>query len=213
MGTVSYMSPEQARGESVDARSDVFSFGVVLYEMLSGETPFRRASVAESLSAILKESLPPLTLSAGDTPPELQRILRRAMVKDRAERYQSMKDVAIDLKELRDEILSSERPATVEPRSSRRLGWAAVVALALAGIVALAFYFGGRRETTPPPAIGASGRPAIAVMYFEDHTGAEEIRWLSSGLPSMLLTGLAQTPGLDVVSSQRIHEVLKKVGQ
>jgi TolB-like protein len=78
-------------------------------------------------------------------------------------------------------------------------------------LVVIAFYLGSWRAATP--GIGTSGRPAIAVMYFENMAGDEEIRWLSRGLPNMLVTDLAQTPGLDVVSSQRIDEILKQVGE
>ncbi|MGH9462693.1 MAG: protein kinase domain-containing protein [Vicinamibacteria bacterium] len=213
MGTVAYMSPEQARGDAIDARSDIFSFGVLLYEMLSGESPFRRPSAVESLSAILKESPAPLTLPGTETPSEMHRILRKAMAKEPGDRYQSMKDLALDLKELREEIGSSvSQPAVAGGARSRPKWLWAVAAAVVLGLVAIGFYLGGRRVPTEA-GIGATGRPSIAVMYFEDHTGAEEIRWLSSGLPNMLLTGLAQTPGLDVVSSQRIHEILKQIGQ
>jgi tetratricopeptide (TPR) repeat protein/TolB-like protein/predicted Ser/Thr protein kinase len=227
MGTVAYMSPEQARGDTVDARSDIFSFGTLLYEMLSGNSPFRRRTAAESLSAVLKESPPPVTITGLETPAQMQWILRKALAKEPAERYQSMKDLALDVREMREEVGSVSRPAVVTPYPSlsavalakagpllkgERLKIWAAVAVGIVAVAALAFYLGGRRDEAQA-GIGASGRPSIAVMYFEDHSGAEEIRWLSTGLPSMLVTGLAQTPGLDVVSSQRIHEILKQIGQ
>ena len=81
MGTVSYMSPEQASGATVDARSDVFSFGIVLYEMLTGESPFRKASLAESLGAVLHTTPPALEAPSVTIPPELQRILKKALAK------------------------------------------------------------------------------------------------------------------------------------
>ncbi|HEX9725554.1 MAG TPA: protein kinase [Vicinamibacteria bacterium] len=214
MGTVAYMSPEQARGETVDARSDIFSFGALLYEMLSGESPFRRRSAVESLSAVLKESPAPVTIPGIETPSELQRILRKAMAKEPSERYQSMRDLALDLKELREQIGSTvSRPAVAVTGGGGqpRWLWAAMGAI-IAALVAVGLYVSARGPDGEA-GIGATGRPSIAVMYFEDHTGAEEIRWLSTGLPNMLLTGLAQTPGLDVVSSQRIHEILKQIGQ
>src|SRR3990172_9582484 len=89
--------------------------------------------------------------------------------------------------------------------------WVAVGAVALLGVVLGWALFG--RNGGEPLGIGDSGRPAVAVMYFESLSGDEEIRWLSRGLPNMLVTDLAQTPGLDVVSSQRIHEILKQIGQ
>jgi serine/threonine protein kinase len=102
MGTVAYMSPEQAVGESLDARSDIFSFGVVLYEMLSGTSPFRRESTTASLRALLNESPPPLELSGTKTPVELQRIFEKSLAKERSERYPSMKELLEDLRALRE---------------------------------------------------------------------------------------------------------------
>ncbi len=211
VGTIAYMSPEQARGQAVDASSDVFSFGVVLHEMLSGEHPFRREGSLETLHAIVHDSADPLKLPSGDTPGELLRIVKKATAKDRGERYQTMKDLALDLRELRREIESGERPITKGRKGSHvgRWGWVAAIAIG----IATAVYVTGNKSDRPLPGIGTSGRPAIAVMYFENNTGEEEIRWLSKGLPSMLITDLAQTPGLDVVSSQRIQEVLEDIGE
>jgi len=211
MGTVSYMSPEQARGETIDARSDIFSFGVLFYEMISGRSPFQKKSVAESLSAVLHET-PPALSSSTELPPDVRRVLRKALAKNVSERYQSMKDVAIDLKEIRDENLSSSRPA-VPMDAPRKFPWpwVAVGAVALLGVVLGWALFG--RNGGEPLGIGDSGRPAVAVMYFESLSGDEEIRWLSKGLPNMLITDLAQTPGLDVVSSERIQKILKQIGQ
>ncbi|MGH9461019.1 MAG: protein kinase domain-containing protein, partial [Vicinamibacteria bacterium] len=209
MGTVAYMSPEQARGASVDARSDVFSFGVLLSEMLSGESPFRKNTAIETLSAILKDPAPPLHLEGSRVPGGLDRLLRKTLQKDPDQRYQTMKDVANDLRELREEMTSAARPASAAAAGTS-WRWIAVAAVALLGLAA-GWYFFGRDRT--PPGIGVSGRPSVAVLYFESLTGDEEIRWLSRGLPNMLVTDLAQTPGLDVVSSQRIHEILKQIGQ
>ena len=213
MGTVSYMSPEQARGQSIDARSDIFSFGVLFYEMLSGKAPFRKSSLAETLSAVLNETPPTVSISSAELAPDIERVLRKALAKDPSDRYQNMKDLAIDLRDLRGEFgTSSSRPMVAVPASPAKTPWPwiAVAAVALLGVVLGWALFG---RDTEPPGIGASGRPAIAVMYFESLSGDEEIRWLSKGLPNMLVTDLAQTPGLDVVSSQRIHEILTEIGQ
>ncbi len=185
LGTVAYMSPEQARANAVDARTDVFSLGVVFHEMLAGDPPFQRASVAETLSAILKEDPSPLPEDVTSLAPELPPILRKSLSKKPDDRYQRMREVAQAIREVRDRMGSGARPV-----------------------------FGlGLPKKVRTAGIGASGRPAIAVMYFEDNTGSEEIRWLSKGLPNMLLTDLARTPGLDVVSRQRIQELLKQVGE
>ena len=97
MGTVSYMSPEQAKGADVDTRSDVFTFGIVLYEMLSGERPFRGANGAEVLSAILKDPAPRLPSLETEVSDELQRIVDRCLAKDPAERYQTMRELVTEL--------------------------------------------------------------------------------------------------------------------
>src|SRR5436190_8464116 len=102
-GTLSYMSPEQARVEAVDQRSDVFSFGVVLYEMIAGAHPFAGDNWADTLAALLTREPPPLLSSL---PSELRRIVRRCLEKDRDRRCQTMRDVAIDLENLEQEISS-----------------------------------------------------------------------------------------------------------
>ncbi len=104
MGTVQYMSPEQARGKLVDARTDIFSLGIVLYEMLAGRAPFTGESSTDVLAAILDKEPLPLLRFVDEIPTELQRIVSKCMRKERDERYQTMKDVLLDLKELRDEL-------------------------------------------------------------------------------------------------------------
>jgi len=104
MGTASYMSPEQARGKEADARTDTFSLGIVLYEMLTGQVPFAGETMSDSISAILTKEPPPLARYVSDVPPELQRIVRKALTKDRDERYQTARDLMIDLKTLRRDL-------------------------------------------------------------------------------------------------------------
>src|SRR5262249_20812267 len=104
MGTASYMSPEQARGQKVDARSDIFSLGVVLYEMLAGRAPFEGVNAIEVLAAVLEREPAPLQQYRQDTPAELQRILSKALRKERTERYQDVKDLLLDLKSLKQEL-------------------------------------------------------------------------------------------------------------
>ena len=113
MGTVSYMSPEQARGLKVDARSDVFSLGVVLYEMIAGRTPFDGASASDVIASILRNDPLPLARFAPDTPEELDRITMKALVKDREQRYQTIKNLALDLKILGQELEFKSRLARV----------------------------------------------------------------------------------------------------
>ena len=107
LGTVAYMSPEQAEGKKVDARSDIFSFGSMLYEMLTGQRAFTGGSKLASLSAVLHQEPQPASQTVADLPPELERIIARCMKKDPARRWQSMADVKVALEELREETESS----------------------------------------------------------------------------------------------------------
>jgi eukaryotic-like serine/threonine-protein kinase len=104
MGTANYMSPEQARGQDVDARSDIFSLGLVLYEMLAGQPPFTGVNALDIIGAILNQEPAPLRQFAPDMPAELQRIVTKALRKDREERYQHVKDLLLDLKDLKQEL-------------------------------------------------------------------------------------------------------------
>ena len=103
-GTVPYMSPEQVSGEAIDGRSDIFSFGAVLYEMMSGHQPFQEESAAETISAILTRETPSLSNYSTEMPPELERIVGKALRKDRDHRYQSAKDLLIDLNDLKHRL-------------------------------------------------------------------------------------------------------------
>ena len=117
MGTVGYMSPEQAQGKTneIDQRSDIFSFGCLLFEAATGQKPFAGDSVVKSLHMVIYEPAPQITDLNLSAPPELQRIVRRCLVKDPNERYQSIKEVAIELKELRRELQGAGLDTTVTP--------------------------------------------------------------------------------------------------
>jgi len=104
LGTVGYMSPEQARAQAIDARSDIFNLGVMLYEMVTGQKPFAGETTSDVLAAILKSDPTPITETTPDAPPELSRIINKSIRKDREERYQVVKDLLLDLKSLKEEI-------------------------------------------------------------------------------------------------------------
>jgi len=104
MGTARYMSPEQARGLEVDARTDIFSLGVVLYELVAGRAPFEGPSANDVIAAILTQEAPPLSRSLPDVPAELERIITKALEKDREERYQGVKDLLLDVKRLKQRL-------------------------------------------------------------------------------------------------------------
>jgi hypothetical protein len=149
LGTVAYMSPEQARGRPADVRSDVFSLGTVLYEMLAGKRPFAGATAADTLSAILREDPPAIQPASGVLPPSVDRVVRRCLEKEPSERFQTARDVGFALEALSEgsnTVASGAAPGGVpgdEPAARQRLtarvlaravGWVAVgAALATAG--------------------------------------------------------------------------------
>jgi len=143
MGTASYMAPEQVRGESVDARTDIFAFGAVLYEMLSGHRAFRRDTSAETMTAVLKDDPPELTDAQRPISPALERIVRRCLEKSPEQRFQSAKDLAFALEALSGTSHTSAPQAKI--LFARRKPLTIAVA-ALCGIAALAAaYFAGAR--------------------------------------------------------------------
>src|SRR5438876_10343169 len=121
MGTVGYMSPEQARGKTneIDQRSDIFSFGCILFEAATGKKPFEGDSIVKSLHSLIYEPAPQIKDLNPAAPADLQRIIRRCLAKDKEQRYQSIKEVAIELKELRRELESgADFDTTVPPPAS-----------------------------------------------------------------------------------------------
>ena len=139
IGTAPYMSPEQARGLPVDARTDVWSLGVVLYEMVAGRVPFRGKSPGETVSLILQKQPSPLAHYAHEVPAEFERIVTKALTKDREERYQTAKDMLIDLRNLKrkQEVAAEiERTVSPEPRSPESTSGEQIVPATVSGSVA-----------------------------------------------------------------------------
>jgi eukaryotic-like serine/threonine-protein kinase len=130
VGTMAYMSPEQARGQTVDARTDVWSLGVLVYEMASGRRPFGGQTTSDVLVSILERQPEPLRLQP-NTPPELQRIVTKSLQKDRERRYQVMKDLQLDIEALRDGLahpIDDDRPLIDETVRYKRIAAAAIIA-------------------------------------------------------------------------------------
>jgi hypothetical protein len=173
LGTVGYMSPEQVRGEETDHRSDIFSFGSVLYEMVGGERPFRRETHAETMTAILKEEPTELTSLSGDVPPALSTIIRRCMEKRPGERFHSAHDLAFSLEAFSDSAVSTGATAAIaaEPERRRRPGLAVAVGSLLIGIVigvAAILLLRPPPEPAEPPsfAIASARRGTVAKARF-----------------------------------------------
>ncbi|MFQ5817990.1 MAG: protein kinase, partial [Terriglobia bacterium] len=154
LGTVAYMSPEQAQGNPVDPRSDIFSFGAVLYELLTGEQPFQGDSSIDVLHAIVRTAPRPLAQFDPTLPLELNRIMEKAFAKDAEERYQGIKDLSIDLKRLkRDTESGVEAVAPVAARPAPRWWLAAAAGLAVVALVAGLYLFLSRRAEAPSQAL------------------------------------------------------------
>ena len=138
VGTVGYMSPEQVTGGAVDHRTDIFAFGALVYEMLTGRRAFGRASSAETIAAILREDVPEVPATAG-VPQPLERILRRCLEKKPAERFHSAHDVGIALETLLDRSSPSSAPVAAAPKRTRTLARAVIIASAIVASAAVAF--------------------------------------------------------------------------
>jgi len=202
MGTAGYMSPEQARGGEIDARSDIFSLGVVLYEMVAGRTPFQGANTIEMLAAILHQEPPALRQFAPDVPASLERIINKAIRKDPGERYQSVRDLLVDVKAVRDEVTSGStaHPATAAMPRAR---WSRVPLIAAAVVLALAAV-GGYFYVNRAPIL--TDKDTILLAEFDNTTGEPVF---DSTLRQGLSVQLQQSPFLDLLGDARIRTTLR----
>ena len=206
LGTVGYMSPEQAQGLPVDHRTDIFSFGCILYETATGTRPFSGASTIDTLHKIIHDQPQSITSIAPTSPSELNRIVRKCLAKSPDERYQSMKDIALDLRELRRELesgpVTSVSPAPA--RASRR-GFAVAIGLVLVLLAGAAVYwFNGTRPDAAPQSdltmdrLTRSGTVIDAVIspdgrylaYVESDAGTQSLwyRQMNAGRPLQLVS-------------------------
>jgi len=202
LGTTGYMSPEQARGQKVDQRSDLFSLGVVLYKMVTGRRPFRGEDEAATLHAVIYETPQPLARFCKDVPDDLQRVVTKLLEKDPALRYQSAAGVVSDLKPL---ATSGPRPVTVSARVSRakKLRWAAALSLLIIAAVSIGFVL---KHFLAPGELRAK---SLAVLFFEN-LGTEDESYLASGLAEDLAIKLRNIAGFRVASSADIRRLSKK---
>ncbi len=202
MGTLNYMSPEQLRGEEADSRSDVFSLGIVFYEMATGEVPFQGKTSLDIAASILRDQPTGVTKIRRGLPKHLERIIRICLDDDPARRYQSGSDVHNQLGHLRDELGTGRpsRPLTT-PRRKRR--WRLPLAAAAAALLAVVGSFlVGRNGSEPaalPPAVAAAEPSRIVVLPFED-LGEPAVDYFALGLTEEISGRLAAHAGLGVIS-------------
>src|SRR6266513_3913239 len=212
LGTVRYMSPEQAYGAPVDKRTDVWSLGVVLYEMVTEHAPFTGDTPREIITSILEKEPRPLTSSIAQTPAELQQIISKALYKEREERYQSAHELLEALKDLRHKL---EFEAELE-RSTVAPSWLSwtrsptvLVLVLLVAALALAFPFYWHRK----PPTSSIPEKSIAVLPFLDLSQAKENSYFAAGIQDDVLTSLAQIHDLKVISRTSVMAYQKPGGR
>jgi eukaryotic-like serine/threonine-protein kinase len=229
MGTSGYMSPEQAQGEGIDERTDIFSLGVVLYEMVAGAPPFKGKTDSHTRVAIIDHEPVPLAHHMSNVPRQLERIVAKALAKDRLKRYQTITDLKLDLEQLRDELHSSEAPAltrhttrttqteqlstmpTVMKSEDSTVGEGAPVVsrtdkakpserrMLAYGIVALVAVL----TTIVGALLFISWRPpinSVAILPFVNDSKDPNAEYLSDGLTESIINSLSQLPNLKVMS-------------
>lgn len=203
LGTVGYMSPEQAAGQSADARSDQFSFGAVVYELLSGRRAFDRPTAVETLSAIIRDEPLPLGSMRPDVSPGFQRVITRCLEKSPSQRYESTRELAAALDALTPDSTAAEASAAVAappPVSSVRHSSRWKAALAIAAVVvgaAIAFtpLWRDGGGVAAPAAISS-----VAVLPFANTANDPEIEYLSDGLTDSLIDHLSRARSLKVMA-------------
>ena len=207
LGTVPYMSPEQLRAQPVDHRSDLFSLGILLYELATGTRPFAGDTSADVTSAILRESPEPLTVVRPELPTHLGRIVSRCMEKDRENRYQSALEIRNELRNLRREVESGisqvARPAAPATGATGRGRWWVAIAAAVVVIGGLVLLLGRGSRTPSDGIVGtvpAAAEKSIAVLPFADRSPDQDQEYFSDGISEELLNLLARVPGLKVTA-------------
>jgi TolB-like protein/Flp pilus assembly protein TadD len=196
MGTVGYMSPEQARGLPADHRSDLFSFGAILYELLSGRRAFKKDTPGDTLASIIRDEPEELTGSGRNVSPALDHIVRHCLEKDPGDRFQSAKDIAFALSEASGPTtVTSAVHAVPAPLAGRRR--VLVAALVVAAVLAGVGIFLGKRPKAGSPASGGIRR--VAVLPFEN-LGAPEDDYFADGIADAIRGKLTAVQGLEVIA-------------
>jgi eukaryotic-like serine/threonine-protein kinase len=205
-GTPAYMSPEQMQGRPVDAPSDIFSFGIVLYEMLTGVHPFKRPSAIETASAILTGTPPPLDRYRGGIPGQLQGIVRKLLAKDPLQRYQSSHEVRADI----SRIMLDGQAGTTGRRRFRGIRVAAALIVLAFGVIPLSWWVRENYFKSPRVALAFQERDWILITDFENLTGDSVF---DKSLATALNASLSQSTYANIFSKSRANGVLQRMGK
>ncbi len=218
IGTPEYMSPEQVEGKEVDARSDIYSLGIILYEMLTGQVPFE-GDTPFTVGVKQKSEIPrnPKELNA-QIPEDLSRLILRCLEKDKGKRYQSTDELGANLEKIEKGIPTQERPVpkrkTVASKPitvtlSRKKLFVPTAVIALAALAAGIWLLFLKKA----PVLLPEQKRSIAVISFENQTGDPAYDYLSKVIPNLLITNLEQSGYFNVTTWERIRDLLKQVGK
>ncbi|UCF78864.1 MAG: tetratricopeptide repeat protein, partial [Candidatus Eiseniibacteriota bacterium] len=208
-----YMSPEQVRGETVDRRTDIWSFGVVLHEMLTGQVPFKGDYGEAILYSILNETPQPITSLRSSVPMDLERVVVKALAKRRDERYQHAEEILADLRRLRREgeaALPQGAPTPAGAERARRGFRRVVLPAGIAVVLAVSFLL--LRPLLFQQVLVSEPKP-IAVISFTNKTGDEAYDYLQEAIPDLLITSLEQSRYLRVTTRERMRDLLRQMGR
>ncbi len=217
LGTVSYMSPEQAQGEEVDRRSDIFSLGVMLYEMITGQLPFQGEHQAAILNSIITEQQQLLARYNNKVSPELERIVDKALAKDKKERYQHVDDLLADMRREQkiSEYVKTGRISAqiVAPKPKKRLLSFLVPASIVFIVVLLLLILKPFKFEIGPEEKAIAEESSLAIMYFENVADPDDKDRFAQMITSLLITDLSESQYMRVVSRQRLYDILKLLGK
>jgi len=217
MGTLRFMSPEQVLGKGVDGRSDIFSMGVVLYAMITGRLPFRGEDDAALINSILNDMPEPMARYKADVPDGLQRIIHKALAKNKEERYQHADEVVADLKRERhsSELTETARISSdaVRGRSSNKLLRILLPAAAICAIALLIYALRPFRVDMGPDTETDAEENSLAIMYFANMVDPEDTDRTGTMVSALLITDLSESEYIEVVSRQRLFDILQSLGK